>query len=89
MSTQTMKMIHNIAMVLVIIGAINWGFSAMRADKGGKNLVHSLVGTKGTVDTPAAYNKTEKLIYTLVGLAGLFLAVQACMKQKSESDYFF
>ncbi len=88
MSTQTMKMIHNIAMVLVIIGAINWGFSVMRADRGGKNLVHSLVGTKGSVDTPSQYNKAEKFIYTLVGLAGLFLALQCCTKQKSEVEFF-
>ena len=53
-----MKAVDNIALVLIIIGAINWGFVGLLE----VNLVESLFGV-GTV--------VSRIIYSLVGLTGL------------------
>ena len=54
-----MKIIDRIALVLVIIGAINWGLIGFF----GFNLVDSIFGTMSIV---------SRIIYTLVGIAGLY-----------------
>ena len=54
-----------IALVLVAIGAINWGLVGLAGFVGGNlNLVNLLVGAFPTI---------ESLIYLVVGLAGLYL----------------
>ena len=54
-----MKVIDRIALVLVIIGAINWGLIGFF----GFNLVDSIFGTMSMV---------SRIIYAIVGLAGLW-----------------
>lgn len=58
-----MKTIDVIAAALVVIGALNWGLVGVL----GFDLVAFLLGD-GTV--------LSRLIYTVVGIAGLFQAVQ-------------
>ncbi len=53
--------------VLVIIGALNWGLVGLLH----KNAVHRLVGS---------IPKAERIIYILVGLAGL-LKLVSCFKE--------
>ena len=57
------KTMHTVAVVLVAIGALNWGLVALLD----LNLVHLLVGTWPVV---------EKLAYVLIGVAGLFALVK-------------
>ncbi len=54
-----MKIIDRIALVLVIIGAINWGLIGLF----GFNLVESIFGAMSVV---------SRIIYTLVGISGLW-----------------
>ena len=54
-----MKVIDYIALVLVIIGAINWGLIGLF----GFDLVATLFGTMSVV---------SRIVYTLVGIAGLW-----------------
>lgn len=54
-----MKVIDRIALVLVIIGAINWGLIGFF----GFNLVDSIFG---------AMSMVSRIIYALVGLSGLW-----------------
>lgn len=56
------KIIHMIAFLLVIVGALNWGLVGV-ADI---NLVNKLLG---------AYPYAEKAVYALVGLSALWLVV--------------
>lgn len=54
------------SLVLVTIGAINWGLVGLSGFVGGNlNLVNLLVGGFPTI---------ESLVYLVVGLAGLYLA---------------
>lgn len=55
-----MKMLTQVAGLLVIIGAINWGLVGFF----GYNLVSGLLGT----------GMLENLVYDLVGLSGLYMA---------------
>lgn len=58
-----MKTIDVIAAILVVVGALNWGLVGMfRFD-----LVATLFGDMSVM---------SRIVYTLVGLAGLFQAVQ-------------
>lgn len=57
-----MRTIHVIALILVIIGAVNWGLVGLAQF----DLVATLLGGS---DTPVA-----RIVYSLVGLAGLALA---------------
>jgi uncharacterized protein len=57
------------AMVLVLIGAINWGLIGVFD----LNLVNNLLGQ---------WEVVERVIYILVGLAGVFLTVKKCMTCK-------
>ena len=54
-----MKVIDTIALILVIIGAINWGLIGIF----NFNLVDTLFGTMSAI---------SKIVYTLVGLSGLW-----------------
>lgn len=54
-----MKVIDTIALVLVIIGAINWGLIGIF----NFNLVDTIFGTMSAI---------SRIIYTLVGIAGLW-----------------
>lgn len=55
----SMKVIDTIALVLVIIGAINWGLIGIF----NFNLVDAIFGTMSVI---------SRIIYTLVGIAGLW-----------------
>ena len=54
-----MKVIDYIALILVIIGAINWGLIGLF----GFDLVATLFGSMSVV---------SRIVYTLVGIAGLW-----------------
>ncbi|MFH1500805.1 MAG: DUF378 domain-containing protein [archaeon] len=56
-----------IAMVLVIIGAVNWGLVGI----GGWDLVDIILGSVPIL---------AKIVYILVGLAGLYLIYYAAQK---------
>jgi uncharacterized membrane protein YuzA (DUF378 family) len=61
-----MKWANTLALVLVIVGAINWGLVALAEF----DLVAEIFGEEfGTT------NAVTRIIYGLVGLAGLYLAV--------------
>lgn len=55
-----MKMLHMVAFVLVVVGALNWGLVGLF----GLNLVTTIFGMGGL----------ENLIYILVGASGVYLA---------------
>ena len=58
------KNVETLGMVLVIVGAINWGLVGLGGFMGGDwNVVHMLLGSWPTV---------EWLVYVLVGLAGVW-----------------
>ena len=54
-----MKVIDNIALVLIIIGAINWGLVGIF----NFNLVDTIFGTMSVI---------SRIIYILVGISGLW-----------------
>jgi uncharacterized membrane protein YuzA (DUF378 family) len=58
-----MKSLDLLAVILVVVGAVNWGLVGIaRLD-----LVHALLG--GSI--------LAAIVYTLVGIAGVYLATQA------------
>ena len=60
-----MKSLHGIALVLVIIGGLNWGLVALGNYMGSNwNVVNLILGSWPTV---------ESLVYLLVGLSALVL----------------
>ncbi len=56
---ETMEIIDKVAMVLVIIGGLNWGLYAF-----GYNLVDLLVG---------AFPPVDMIVYVLVALSAIYL----------------
>jgi uncharacterized membrane protein YuzA (DUF378 family) len=81
-----MSIIYKVALILVIVGAVNWGLSAVKPSEGGMNLVHRLLGTKTAdkklvPDTPAQWNKKEIVVYTIVAIAGVVVALMTLMKK--------
>lgn len=54
-----MKVVDTIALVLIIIGAINWGLIGLF----GFNLVDTIFGAMSII---------SRIIYTLVGISGLW-----------------
>lgn len=56
-----MKILHIIAFILVIVGALNWGLVGAFEF----NLVESLLGSMAML---------EKVVYILVGVSALYLA---------------
>jgi len=68
-----MKNLWVIAVVLVIIGAINWGLVGLGSFMGTNlNLVNLIVGK---------WPNVENIVYILVGLCGVWKAV-VCMQKK-------
>lgn len=58
------KNVEMLGMVLIIVGALNWGLVGLGGFLGGNwNLVNMLLG---------AWPMVEWLVYVLVGLAGLW-----------------
>ena len=57
-----MKAVNIIALILVIVGAINWGLVGLF----GFNLVSAIFGVMTVL---------SRLIYILVGIAGVYVAV--------------
>lgn len=57
-----MKILHMVAFLLVIVGALNWGLVGLF----NFNLVTTLVGSMPEV---------EKIVYILVGLSALYVGV--------------
>lgn len=56
------KMLHMVAFVLVVVGAVNWGLVGL-ADF---NLVEMVLGMESTLTT---------VVYVLVGVSGVWLAI--------------
>jgi uncharacterized protein len=56
-----MKMLHMVAFLLVVVGALNWGLDAL-----GWNLVNMLLGSGSTL---------AQVVYLLVGVSGVYLLV--------------
>ncbi|MFA5071586.1 MAG: DUF378 domain-containing protein [Candidatus Pacearchaeota archaeon] len=63
------KVLDLIALVLVIVGGLNWGLMGLF----GLNLVAALFGGDEIIFT--------KIVYVLVGLSALWLAVVSLMKK--------
>lgn len=61
-----MKIVEMIGMILVIVGALNWGLVGVGMLMGGTgwNVVNMLLGSMPTV---------EAVVYVLVGLSGLWM----------------
>ncbi|MBU1027313.1 MAG: DUF378 domain-containing protein [Candidatus Margulisbacteria bacterium] len=57
-----MKALNLIALILVIVGALNWGLVGLLSI----DLVALLFGAMSTL---------SRIVYTLVGLAGVYIAV--------------
>jgi uncharacterized protein len=64
-----MTTLHTLALLLVIIGAINWGFVGLFD----VDLVAAIFGTA----TAAA-----RVVYVLVGIAGVILAVTSSTRRR-------
>jgi len=64
-----MKIIDTIALILIIIGAINWGLIGIF----NFNLVDTIFGTMSVL---------SRIIYTLVGVAGVWGIKLVCDKIK-------
>lgn len=56
-----MKYLHIVAFILVIVGGLNWGLTAL-----GFNVVNMILGSVPMV---------EQIVYLLVGLSAVYLAV--------------
>ncbi len=66
-----MKSLHMITFWLVIIGAVNWGLTAL-----GYNVVGMLLGSWPTL---------EMIVYVLVGVSGVYLAFTSMSGKKMEA----
>lgn len=67
-----MKYLHMVAFILVIVGGLNWGLTAL-----GFNVVNMIVGSWPVV---------EQVVYLLVGLSAVYLALthwNDCMECKT------
>jgi uncharacterized protein len=60
-----MKLLNSLALVLVIVGALNWGLVAIAEF----DLVAEIFGEEF-----GATNAVTRIVYGLVGLAGVYLA---------------
>ncbi|KKQ15829.1 DUF378 domain-containing protein [Candidatus Daviesbacteria bacterium RIFCSPHIGHO2_01_FULL_36_37] len=63
-----MKMLGTLAMILVVVGALNWGMVGLL----NLNLVTALFGEGSTL---------TMVVYSLVGLSGLYVAATVLPKQ--------
>ena len=55
-----MKSLHMVAFVLLVVGGLNWGLTAL-----GLNVVYMLLG---------AWPVVEQVVYILVGLSAIYIA---------------
>lgn len=70
-----MKMLHMVAFVLAMVGALNWGLVGAGGLMGGDwNVVHMILGS---------WPMVEGIVYVLVGLSAVVLVV----KHKGECKY--
>lgn len=79
------SILYTVALLITCIGAFNWALSAYRAKEGGRNLVHKLLKDKKEgemLDTPAAWNSKEKLVYYIVGVAAVVLLITSMNRCK-------
>lgn len=60
MNAKNMKMVGQLATLLVVVGALNWGLVGLL----NMNLVNALFG---------AWPTLEKVVYVLVGVSGLWV----------------
>ncbi|MFH0838401.1 MAG: DUF378 domain-containing protein [Patescibacteria group bacterium] len=68
-----MKGLYTLAMVLVVVGAINWGLAGLGGFLGSNlNVVNLLVGSWPTV---------ESIVYLLVGVSGLWVGYEQVTKK--------
>ncbi len=65
-----MKVLKAIALILVIVGALNWGLVGLL----NLDLVAAIFGDMSTV---------SRVVYVLVGLSAVYLAVASSMKPKA------
>ena len=75
------KTLFVIALVLAVVGALNWALSSLTMKGKSLNLVHNLLGSKDAAgkvvsDCSANWNKKEKIVYALVGVAGVVVLFQ-------------
>lgn len=56
-----MKYLHMVTFILVIVGGLNWGLTAV-----GYNVVHMVLGSVSSL---------ENLVYILVGLSAVYLVI--------------
>lgn len=64
-----MKILYNIAMILVIIGALNWGLvSLFKFD-----LVAALLAGSGSF---GSISTLSRIVYGLVGLSSIYVAIK-------------
>lgn len=60
-----MKMLHMLAFILTVVGALNWGLVGLGYFMGGDwNLVHMILGSVASL---------ENLVYVLVGVSAAWL----------------
>ena len=72
-----MKILNTLALILVIVGALNWGLVAIAEF----DLVAEILGEEfGTT------NAVTRIIYGLVGLAGVYLAATLLPAVLREDD---
>jgi hypothetical protein len=69
-----MKLIHSLAMILVIIGALNWGLVGLFQF----DLVAAIFGSASML---------SRLVYSIVGLAGITLAYTAIAMCTTEHHF--
>jgi uncharacterized protein len=62
MNKNTMKWLHMVAFVLLLVGGLNWGLMALL----NLNLVNMVLGS---------WPMVEKLVYVLVGVSAVYIAL--------------
>jgi uncharacterized protein len=73
----TMKKIDALALMLVIVGALNWGLVALAEF----DLVAAIAGLEF-----GETNAFTRVVYALVGLSGIYVAVQASAMRRRWSS---
>jgi uncharacterized membrane protein YuzA (DUF378 family) len=69
-----MKLLHIVTFLLVVVGAINWGLTALNY-----NVVHMILGS---------WPQVEMIVYLLVGVSGVYVVfdhMKTCNKCKGMS----
>lgn len=66
-----MKMLKNIALILVIVGGLNWGLVGLLSF----DLVATILGEMSVI---------SRAVYVLVGLSAVYLAIASLMKPEGQ-----